>query len=130
VQLIRPILQVQTSVYRDFDIAWGRQANALMVVYAKPAVNYCSYWYQPLGGAATNGNCPDVGGVGQWIVVRAHPFANEFACMDLDNANDVNLSRWNGSAWSVVSEVETASSVQYNSIDFAYRNETNAIPAP
>jgi hypothetical protein len=80
---------------------------------------------QPQGGAATYGTTPPTASNGRWSVLRANPFAPEFVYLALDDQNDVNAQRWDGSAWSLLGELETASSVQYNSIDLAFRADTN-----
>ena len=116
---------LDTSTYRAFDLAWGRQTNALMVLYAQASATYRSYMIQPQGGAATYGSTADTASLGRWLILRDDPSKPEFIYMGLDSANDVNLQRWDGSAWSLVAELGTASSVSYNSIDAAFRADSS-----
>jgi hypothetical protein len=123
-------VQLAENSYRDFDVAWCKKNNMLMVVYSRAGFTFSSYMIQPQGGSATYGNMLDVGSLGRWSVLRAHPFETEFVYMGLDKTKDISVQRWDGASWDTVAEVETSSSIYYNSIDMAFRNDTNAIPIP
>ena len=113
-------VRLESSATRCFDIAWGRQTNALMVTYAVFNQTAHSYMIQPQGGAASYGTLAAIDD-GRWSALRADPYAPEFVYLSLDDQSDVNFQRWNGSAWSLVAELETASNLSYDSIALAFR---------
>jgi len=115
---------LETADYRDFDIAWSSQANTLMVVYCLNNASAHSYMIETEGSSPVYGIIADSNDDGRWSVLQADPYSSEFYYIALDAARDVNLRRWTGAAWILISELEAGSDFDYLSIDMAFRRDS------
>jgi len=114
---------IESAAYRDFDIAWCSQSNMIMVTYCQLNVDGHLYMTQVVGDSPAYGSLPAGTTDGRWSVLKPDPNSADFVYMAIDDGSDVNAYRWNGSEWSLISELETASDSSYDSIGFAFRRD-------
>jgi hypothetical protein len=64
--------------------------------------------YRTLTGTtwSSQSTMPTVGATGRWLRVAASPTSNDILFAALDSSNDLNVNRWNGSAWGTNTELE------------------------
>jgi len=66
-----------------------------------------------------------VGANAYWVILRNCPTRNETACLTFDGNNDVNVTFFNGTSWSSVTEVCTdADDFNNRNVDIAYEQST------
>jgi hypothetical protein len=108
---------------RCFDIAWSSRTNTLMVAYSRWTMHAQSYMISTNGGITARYGSLVSTDDGQWCVLKADPFSSDFYYLALDDQDDVNFQRWNGSSWSLFPELETGSADDYCNIDFVFRRD-------
>ncbi|HWL95629.1 MAG TPA: VCBS repeat-containing protein [Phycisphaerae bacterium] len=85
--------------------AFGNASTPVMIAFSRNASDQPRY--TTFNGAAWSASAamPDIGGEAQWVVLKNCPTRNELAFAALDENNDVNVCRFNGSSWSHMGEV-------------------------
>jgi len=64
----------------------------------------------------------NIGAEVTWMVLQGAPQKQEMIMGTIDSNNDINLSVWDGSTWSGVTEFTTDSNDDYRGLDIAYEN--------
>lgn len=114
---------LNTVTERDFDIAWSSRSNVTMTVYCLQGQtnhNYAAYTY---GAATAYGTLAPGTDLGRWCDLAADPYYHEFLYGALDNSGDVVFQRWQGGRWIHLMEATAQSSITYDSVGVAFRND-------
>lgn len=123
--------EVETSVYeysrRSVDIAFEQNSGTGLVVWGESSStpNYCTWNGSSFSSPSY---ASDLGGSGytRWVQLTANPDSDEIFLMSSDGNSDLNIQKWDGASWSVVSEVETSSTRYYECFDIVF----NAVDSP
>nr|QNO48365.1 hypothetical protein EIBLGOLB_00001 [Methanosarcinales archaeon ANME-2c ERB4] len=89
-----------TPKYRIWDGSWGQESSA-----------------SNLGGA----------GCTRWVQLTPDPDSSEMFLMTSDGNNDINIQKWDGSSWSIPTEVEASSTFDYECFDITYSKQETAV---
>jgi len=84
-------------------VAYEQTSGRAMVVFGEGTASpYAKYriWDGTAWGTITSG--PDVGGVINWLTLKADPVSNKLMLTSADAPSDVNTGYWDGSAWTVL----------------------------
>ncbi|MGB9748524.1 MAG: hypothetical protein ACPLWC_01615, partial [Candidatus Woesearchaeota archaeon] len=106
---------------RPWFLAADPATGRALIVYKVNSNNpYYNIWNgTSLSSAST---ATSVGARPDWIELASNPNSEEIIMATLDNANDINVQVWNGTAWISQLELETNSNVNYKSFDVAYES--------
>ena len=85
-----------TPKYRIWNGSWGKESSAS---------NLGGDWYT------------------RWARLTPDPDSDEMFLMTSDGNNDLNIQKWDGSEWSIPTEVETSSARDYECFDLTYSQQ-------
>mgnify|MGYP000131031070 CR=1 FL=1 len=98
---------LQTASSQCFDAAFESLSGEGLVIYCSNGHHYPKYrrWNGITWSAEME--LPSVGATQRWFRLVPDPASDKILMGCLDNAQDINVSLWNGNAWSAVQELET-----------------------
>ncbi len=124
-------MRVETSVSeysrRSVDVAFEQQSGRGMVVWGDPStVPKYRIWD---GAWSSEASAFDLQGSGytRWVQLTPDPLSNEMFLMTSDGASDINIQKWDGTRWSIASEVETSSSYSCECFDLDFTVQDSSI---
>ena len=101
------------------------QAGSTMIVYGEQSQAYCRY--RTLSGSSWSNeqSAQDVGTSPKWFIARSCPTRTEVAVTTLNNANDIYLQFWTGSAWTSATLLTTSAGISSERpYDLAYEQSS------
>ncbi len=106
--------------------AWETNSGEGLIVYGENGSS--SPRYRTFNGTSwsSESSVPSTGAGPWWVRLAADPTSDIILFAGLDNGNDLNVNRWNGSSWGSNQEVETSTSA-YNrrEFDLAFEPQSN-----
>ncbi|NIA09320.1 MAG: VWA domain-containing protein, partial [Nitrospiraceae bacterium] len=117
-------LKIEDNTYehdkRIMDVSFEQLSGRGLVVWGD-STHTPKYriWNGSWGSECSASN---LGGTGytRWVQLTPDPDSDEIFLMTSDGNKDINIQKWDGSAWSIPTEVETSSSRDYECFDLAY----------
>lgn len=119
------VSSLETNNQECYSAAFESQTGRGVAVYIER--NQAIPRYRLLTGSSwgSQASLPTIGAVGQWIRLAADPTSNDILMVALDEANDINANRWNGSAWGTNTELATScANYDRRSFDVIYERGT------
>lgn len=123
--------QVENSVYdynrRSMDVAFEQESGRGVVVWGDSStVPKYRTWN---GGWSSEASAFDLQGSGytSWVQLTPDPLSNDIFLMTSDGSSDINIQKWDGTQWSVASEVEMSSYYKYECFDLAFGPQDSSI---
>lgn len=91
-------------------VAYEQTSGRAMFVWGDSVStdNYYRIWDGSTLGATTLLDIPAQGGVTNWVTLRADPVTNGMVYLVIDAGSDLNTAFWNGTAWTVHPEHDSA----------------------
>ncbi|MEZ5335590.1 MAG: VWA domain-containing protein [Methanolobus sp.] len=123
--------EIETSVYeysrRSVDIAFESTSGNGLVVWGEgnPTPKY-RIWNGTDFGSEQSASNLGGGGYTRWVRLTPDPDSDDIFLMTSDGDNDLNIQKWDGSSWSIVTEVETSSTRYYECFDLVF----NSVDSP
>ncbi|WP_370574220.1 VWA domain-containing protein [Methanomethylovorans sp.] len=125
------LLRVETSVYdygrRSVDVAFEQESGRGIVVWGDSStVPKYRTWDGSWSSEASASNLQG-SSYTRWVQLTPDTSSNEIFLMTSDGASDISIQKWDGTEWSVVSEVETSSSYNYECFDLDLTAQDSSI---
>jgi Mg-chelatase subunit ChlD len=125
------LLRVETSVYdygrRSVDVAFEQESGRGIVVWGDSStVPKYRTWDGSWSSEASASNLQG-SSYTRWVQLTPDSSSNEIFLMTSDGASDISIQKWDGTEWSVVSEVETSSSYNYECFDLDLTAQDSSI---
>nr|QNO48031.1 hypothetical protein CAKHPDBP_00002 [Methanosarcinales archaeon ANME-2c ERB4] len=122
-----PNLKIEENTYecnkRIMDVCFEQSSGRGLVVWgdSTPTPKY-RIWN---GSWGEESSAPNLGGTGytRWAQLIPDPDSDEMFLMTSDGDNDINIQKWDGSAWGIPTEVETSSARDYECFDLTYSQQ-------
>ena len=123
----QPTLKIEEDTYecdkRIMDVCFEQSSGRGFVVWGDrtPTPKY-RIWNGSWGPECSAAN---LGGTGytRWVQLTPDPDSDEMFLMTSDGNYDINIQKWDGSAWGVPNEVETSSARNYECFDLTYSQQ-------
>ncbi|MDW7731123.1 MAG: VWA domain-containing protein [Methanolobus sp.] len=115
----------RATSYQCFDVVYEQDTGRAMVVWADMGTDSVRYliWDGSSWSSASNLYTPDERVY--WIKLAADPNSNNILLAAEDNAHDIHVASWDGSLWSVPSEIETGVyEYERRSVDVAFEQSS------
>ncbi|SFM67179.1 VWA domain-containing protein [Methanolobus profundi] len=120
-------LEIETDVYeysrRSMDVAFEQSSGTGMVVWGtSDLIPRYRIWNGSSWGPESLASGLGGSGYTRWVQLTPDPDSDAMFLMTSDGNNDLNVQRWDGSSWSIVSEVETSSTRYYECFDIVFND--------
>ncbi|RZN39078.1 MAG: VWA domain-containing protein [Methanosarcinales archaeon] len=124
--------EIETATHgnnrRYFDVSFEQTSGTGMVVWSDNThtPKYQAWnatddsWSSESSASSTGTNYVS------WVQLTPDLESDEIFLMTSDGSNDINIQKWDGSAWGTVSEIETSSIRQYECFDLTYSQQNTS----
>jgi len=124
-------LKIEENTYentkRIMDVCFEQSSGRGLVVWgdSTPTPKY-RIWNGSWGSESSASN---LGGTGytRWVQLTPDPDSDEMFLMTSDGNSGINIQKWDGSSWSIPTEVEASSSNSYECFDLTYSQQETAV---
>jgi Mg-chelatase subunit ChlD len=101
-------------------VAWGNTSSDINTSYTSYKPKYITW-----DGASWSAEslASNITGTPQWVQLTSDPLSNDVYLMTSDSYSDINVQKWNGSAWGSALEVETSATSSYECFDLAISSQ-------
>jgi hypothetical protein len=124
-------LEIEENTYetnkRIMDVSFEQSSGRGLVVWgdSTPTPKY-RIWNGSWGSESSASNLGGTGYTG-WVQLTPDPDSDEMFLMTSDGNDDFNIQKWDGSSWSIPTEVEASSSRSYECFDLTYSQQETAV---
>ncbi|WP_321430058.1 VWA domain-containing protein [uncultured Methanolobus sp.] len=118
------IQEIETNVYeysrRSVDLAFEQSSGTGIVVWGE-SNSVPKYRTWDGSSWSSESSASSIGSAyTRWVQLTPDPSSDGIFLMTSDGYNDLNIQRWDGSSWDIVTEVETSSTRYYECFDIVF----------